>query len=100
MEYLIAYLLTMSYCIAPEGKSACERKTAKYEFTNATDCIETRNELVRIYDKVAKRVIVYREESKCEPRLIWVFDTYESHEEAMAEGYETLRLVRKDIGYE
>ena len=65
MEYVIVYLLTMSYCLAPTGKTACERQQDTYEFTVSNDCVRIRNDMVTLYDKYYGNVILYRDKSKC-----------------------------------
>ena len=64
MEYIFVFVLTISYCQAPDGKTVCEQDTLRYNFTQATHCIEVRNNLVYFLDTY-DNVIVYREKSKC-----------------------------------
>jgi len=64
MEWIAIYVLTMSYCIAPEGKTVCERQDREYTFAESSDCVRMRNLLVDLYDRFPN-VIVYSGESKC-----------------------------------
>ena len=89
MEYVVIYVLTMSYCMAPEGKTACERRQDTYDFATAEHCVLVRNELVTLYDKVYGNVILYPEESYCKVKAE-IAITYPHESEAIAKGERNL----------
>ena len=56
-EYLVIYVLTLSLCIAPEGKQVCEKWESEYTFLNAYECMTARKDIVSLNDQ-HPRVIV------------------------------------------
>ena len=96
MEWLAFYVLTLSYCIAPEGKTVCEREQREYAFSDASDCIHARNELAILYDKY-RNVIFYPGESKCHVEVKWVV-SYPDKDEALQIGNIRLKNAVKVIG--
>lgn len=39
MDYIYIFVLTMSYCMSPEGKTVCERMVDTYRFVDQFECL-------------------------------------------------------------
>lgn len=98
MEYIAIYVLTMSYCLAPKGKTACERQKDVYEFATALHCVRVRNELVMLYDEYYGNVILYPEQSKCEAKAQLAVTTLDE-DEALATGKRLLSAMVEIFPY-
>ncbi len=48
MHNIFVFVLTLSFCQSPEGKTACEQGTFEYTFTDALDCVTVRNYLGKL----------------------------------------------------
>ena len=83
-EYLIVYVLTLSLCIAPEGKQACMEYESEYTFLNPYQCMTVRKDLIMLQEQYT-RVIVNEGASKCEMDII-PYELYSDEEEARAVG--------------
>lgn len=95
--WILQYLLILSYCITPEGQTVCEKTTQHIYFAYPDDCLNTRRQLIRLYEY--SNIKVFEEESICK-----VFaaerDVYETQDEAKKAGQEKLDLflsVEKQI---
>ncbi len=64
MDHLILYILTVSYCLAPEGKTVCEQRNDHYTFTEAEHCVVMRHHMVKYLDRDPK-LILYKEKTRC-----------------------------------
>ena len=67
--FLVIYVLTLSLCIAPEGKTACEGWDRKIWFHHANDCLAARGDYLLLYENYP-RAILYEEATKCEAAVV------------------------------
>lgn len=99
MEQWVFYVvLTMSYCMAPEGKTVCEAKEDYYRFTGASHCERARRDLTLLYDKYYSNIILYKDKSTCQPLVKEVGDLentfFDSYTDALNEALEQIRLAQ------
>ena len=67
--WFVMWVLTMSYCQSPEGKTACEPVEDTYRFTDFVNCEVIHHEMVKLYDKYTN-IILYKDKTKCEPLVL------------------------------
>jgi len=66
--YYQVYVLTIHYCEAPRGQTACVDESETYTFADPGDCLIVRNNLIKYYDSFSN-VIMDPDKSKCEPQI-------------------------------
>ena len=96
MESWVDYwVLTMSYCLSPEGKTACEQVEDTYLFTGLGHCMAIREEMVTSYGKYTN-VILYEDKTTCEPLVepLSKVSYFTSREEADSFAIEQLVIHR------
>ena len=62
------FVLMLTLCEAPAGKTVCEEGTMTFQFSRALDCWEARATFIRYYDS-RDDVIVKRAKTTCEVRV-------------------------------
>lgn len=72
--YYPIFVLMLTLCEAPAGKTVCEKGTLHFRFADALDCYETRATFIEYYDKWSN-VIVDRAATRCEVRIETVSNT-------------------------
>jgi hypothetical protein len=92
--WIQVFILTLTQCIAPEGKMVCQEETVEYQFADQVDCEIA---LYRMLDVAARadNVIVVRERSHCRTAAKET-EVFASAEEAGAqfEGAENIALLQ------
>lgn len=91
--WIQVFVLTLTQCIAPEGKMVCQEETVEYRFANQEDCASA---LVQMLDLAARadNVLIDRQQSTCRPAATQtaVFADAESAKAALA-GAEGFALI-------
>lgn len=94
--WIQVFILTLTQCIAPEGKMVCQEESVEFQFAEQVDCEVA---LVQMLDVAARvdTVIVMRDDSHCRAasKEIEVFATAEDAG-AQFEGAENLALLQID----
>lgn len=92
--WIQVFILTLTQCIAPEGKMVCQEESVEFQFADQVDCEVA---LVQMLDVAARvdNVIVMRDDSHCRAASKEI-KVFASAEEAGAqfEGAENLALLR------
>ena len=101
MDQIVLYILTVSYCLAPEGKTACEPTYDQYHFADANHCVLMRRNLVEYMDSFSN-VILNKEKTRCDvapvdiDKASWLLAP--DRETALSEGKERLAFAEKKYG--
>ena len=93
-EYIIIYVLTLSVCWTPEGKTACETITDSTSFLTAQDCVDARyNAFIRY--EAQPRVIINKSKTQCEAIVVSLNDlhTFDDVSKAKQVDDESLQLA-------
>lgn len=64
IAWIQVFVLTLSECIAPAGKTICQEQELQWEFTTEADCERAKEQLVFLMDR-ADDVIVNKEKTHC-----------------------------------
>ena len=64
--WIQVFVLTLSECVAPAGKTVCQEREFELEFLTRTDCVVAMEQLVALKDE-SPSVIVNRDRSGCTP---------------------------------
>ncbi|NOX70290.1 MAG: hypothetical protein GXP15_13960 [Gammaproteobacteria bacterium] len=62
--WIQVFVLTLSECLAPAGKTICQEQEMQLQFTTEADCELAKEQLVSLMDR-AEDVIVNREKTHC-----------------------------------
>jgi hypothetical protein len=62
------FVLLLTLCEAPPGKTVCEEGALTFQFANALDCWEARAHFIRYFDS-RDDVIVKRAQTTCKVRI-------------------------------
>lgn len=91
-EYIIVYVLTLSLCVAPEGKTACEPFNSSISFLTAQDCVDSRANAFLLYEHQPS-AILDKSKTQCEPIVVSLNDlrTYDDISKAKQIGDEWLQ---------
>jgi hypothetical protein len=66
MAWIQVFVLTLSECIAPAGKTVCQEQELQMQFVDQAECELALQQLVSLKDG-ADNVIVYKDKSRCAP---------------------------------
>jgi len=80
--WIQVFVLTMSECIAPPGKTVCQQQEFQLEFASAEACEVARQQFVALKSEM-DNVIVNRDRTRCAVSAR-EFEVYESLEEVTA----------------
>jgi len=74
--WIQVFVLTVSECLAPAGKTICQEQELKVQFVTQADCELAREQLVRLMER-SENVIVNAEKTHCtaSARELEVFST-------------------------
>lgn len=72
--YYPIFVLLLSLCEAPAGKTVCEKATLTFRFANALDCWIARADLINYYD-TWPNVIIDRAATTCELEIAEAWDS-------------------------
>jgi hypothetical protein len=64
--WIQVFVLTLSECFAPAGKTVCEQQELRMQFVDQAECELALEQLVSLKEG-AENVIVYRDRSHCAP---------------------------------
>lgn len=78
--WIQVFVLSLSECAAPAGKTVCQEQEINYQFFDKAECEEVLEQLIAHKDR-AENVIVHPEQSRCLPTVRQT-TTYESVREA------------------
>ncbi len=76
--WIEVFILTLSECVAPAGKTVCQEQQFELHFLTQTDCEYALEQMIAMKDE-ADHVIINRAKSGCAPTAI-ESETYESLE--------------------
>ncbi len=62
--WIQVFVLTLSECLAPAGKTICQEQELQMQFTNQADCELAREQLVWLLDR-SEDVIVNKNKTRC-----------------------------------
>jgi hypothetical protein len=96
--WIQVFVLTLSECVAPPGKTVCQEQEVQYQFFDRRECESVLQQLVE-YSAVAENVIINEQRSRCLP-TVKQRQVYASLEEANAhlgesEGWGVLQPQRE-----
>ena len=80
--WIQVFILTMSECVAPAGKSVCQEQEYQLAFATAESCEMARDQFVLLKSQ-SENIIVNRAQTRCSASTI-EGTTYASREEAVA----------------
>lgn len=78
--WIQVFVLSLSECAAPAGKTVCQEQEINYQFFDKAECEEVLEQLVA-YKNSAENIIVRENQSRCLPTIRQT-TTYESVREA------------------
>lgn len=78
--WIQVFVLTLSECAAPAGKTVCQEQEINYQFFDKAECEEVLEQLVA-YKDGAENIIVHADQSRCAPTVRQA-STYQSVREA------------------
>ena len=83
--WIQVFVLVMTECVAPAGKTVCQEQEVRYEFFDQNDCEVVLEQLLAAKDQ-SENVIVNREKSSCLPtaRKQKVFRSLDDANQALA----------------
>ena len=95
-EFIVIYVLTLSLCIAPEGKTVCEPWKGQIWYHNAQDCVASRSDYFLLYDR-QPRAILRKGETQCEAVIVRLQDypIFNDMAKAMKTGEEEIRIAHE-----
>ncbi|HSD69640.1 MAG TPA: hypothetical protein VLB07_08805 [Woeseiaceae bacterium] len=64
--WIQVFVLTLSECVAPAGKTVCQEQELKMQFVEQAECQLALEQLVQLKE-AAENVIVYKDKSQCAP---------------------------------
>ena len=64
--WIQVFVLTLSECVAPAGKTVCQEQQFELQFLTMDDCTAALEQLVALKD-ASENVIVHSDRSKCAP---------------------------------
>ncbi len=64
--WIQVFVLTLSECVAPAGKTVCQEQELQMQFVDQAECELVLQQLVALKDG-AENVIVYKDKSHCAP---------------------------------
>jgi len=100
--WIQVFVLLLSECVAPEGKTVCQEQQTRMEFINKADC-ELALEQIIGYRDSAENVIVNREKSSCLPtaKKQQVYRTMEEARAALSEveGYGEIPIAGEPLDF-
>lgn len=76
--WIQVFVLSLSECVAPAGKTVCQEQEVQYQFFSQDDCQAVLRQFVR---SAADNVIIDERKSRCVPTVRQA-DTYSSLQEA------------------
>ena len=84
--WIQVFVLLLSECVAPQGKTVCQEQQTRMEFVNRADC-ELALEQIIGYRDSSENIIVNRDKSSCLPtaRKIPVYLTMEEARAALSD---------------
>lgn len=85
MGWIQVFVLVLTECVAPAGKTVCQEQELRYEFFEKSDCDVVLEQLLQHKDG-SENVIVNREKSSCLPtaKKRQVFDSLSDANQALA----------------
>lgn len=78
--WIQVFVLSLSECAAPAGKTVCQEQEINYQFFDKAECEEALQQLIA-YKDGAENIIVHADRSRCLPTVRQT-TTYESVREA------------------
>lgn len=66
--WIQVFVLSLSECAAPAGKTVCQEQEVHYQFLDRAECEEVLQQLVAHKDR-AENVIVHQDQSRCMPTV-------------------------------
>jgi hypothetical protein len=78
--WIQVFVLSLSECAAPAGKTVCQEQEINYQFFDKAECEEVLEQLIAHKDR-ADNIIVHADQSRCLPTVRQA-TTYESVREA------------------
>lgn len=64
--WIQVFVLTLSECVAPAGKTVCQEQELQLQFVDQAECELALQQLVSLKDE-AENVIVYKDKTHCAP---------------------------------
>ena len=88
--WIQVFVLTISQCLAPAGKTICQEQELQLQFVAQADCELAREQLVSLLDR-ANDVIVNKEKTRCtaSARQQAIFNTQEEVQQQSATAWTT-----------
>ena len=88
--WIQVFVLTISQCLAPAGKTICQEQELQLQFVALADCELAREQLVSLLDR-ANDVIVNKEKTRCtaSARQQAIFNTQEEVKQQSATAWTT-----------
>jgi len=88
--WIQVFVLTISQCLAPAGKTICQEQELQLQFVAQADCELAREQLVSLLDR-ADDVIVNKEKTRCtaSARQQAIFNTQEEVKQQSATAWTT-----------
>lgn len=88
--WIQVFVLTISQCLAPAGKTICQEQELQLQFVAQADCELAREQLVSLLDR-AHDVIVNKEKTRCtaSARQQAIFNTQEEVKQQSATAWTT-----------
>lgn len=83
--WIQVFVLTLSECVAPAGKTVCQEREFELQFLNQADCEFALEQLVTLKSE-SEKVIVHPDKSSCAPsaRQKDIFDSIDAINDAFA----------------
>lgn len=83
--WIQVFVLTLSECVAPAGKTVCQEREFELQFLNQADCEFALEQLVTLKSE-SEKVIVHPDKSSCAPsaRQKVVFESIDAINDAFA----------------
>ena len=99
--WIQVFVLTLSECVAPAGKTVCQEQELQMQFVEQAECELALEQLISLKDE-AKNVIVYKDRSQCAPsaRQQSVYRTLTDVNEKLAAAPDWLPPEVSDQGHE
>jgi len=80
--WIKVFVLTLTQCIAPAGKTICQEETVEYQFASENDCASALMQMIDLAAR-ADNILVDRQNSNCRP-AVRESNVFASNDEAMS----------------
>jgi len=100
--WIQVFVLILSECVAPAGKTICQEQELRYEFFDADDCTSVLEQLLDHKDGAAN-IIVNRDKSSCKStaRKQRIYRTLDEANEALtsSDGFDDIPVVSESLDF-